>query len=89
MHTSASAVARIIATITPYNAKASPKININNTLINKLCCWPIALHPASPHIPNDKPAARHDNPHDNPLPKCAYASYDEYWLPSGVGFLTI
>lgn len=47
---------RISDTMSPYRAKASPKIRINIIPTNILSCCALALTPASPTIPIAKPA---------------------------------
>lgn len=48
---------RIKDTISPYNAKASPKMRIRIIPTKILSCWAFARTPASPTIPIDNPAA--------------------------------
>ena len=57
---------KINATISPYNPKASAKININIIPTNIFSYYALALTPASPTIPIAKPAANDDNPQHSP-----------------------
>lgn len=65
---------RIRDTISPYKAKASPKIRIRIIPTKILSCWALALTPASPTIPMANPAAKELNPQLRPEAKCAYPS---------------
>jgi hypothetical protein len=60
---------RIRDTISPYRAKASPKINIKIMPTNILSCCALALTPASPTIPMASPAAKELKPQHNPEAK--------------------
>jgi hypothetical protein len=53
-------------TIKPYNARASPKINIKIIPTKILSCCAFARTPASPTIPIARPAARELKPQHNP-----------------------
>lgn len=57
---------KIRDTISPYKAKASPKIKIKIIPTNILSCWAFARTPASPTIPIAKPAANELNPQLSP-----------------------
>jgi len=48
---------RMSETMSPYKAKASPKIKIRIIPTKIFSCWAFALTPASPTIPIDSPAA--------------------------------
>ncbi len=48
---------RMSETMSPYKAKASPKIRMRIMPTNILSCWALALTPASPTIPMASPAA--------------------------------
>jgi hypothetical protein len=58
-------------TIKPYNARASPKINIKIIPTKILSCCAFARTPASPTIPIARPAARELKPQHNPDAKWA------------------
>ena len=53
-------------TIKPYNARASPKINIKIIPTKILSCCAFARTPASPTIPIANPAAKELKPQHNP-----------------------
>jgi hypothetical protein len=57
---------KISDTMSPYNAKASPKIKIKIIPTKILSCCAFALTPASPTIPIANPAANELNPQLNP-----------------------
>ena len=60
-------------TISPYNAKASPKMRIKIIPTKILSCCALALTPASPTIPIARPAARELKPQQSPDARWAYA----------------
>ncbi len=62
---------KISDTIKPYNARASPKINIKIIPTKILSCCAFARTPASPTIPIARPAARELKPQHNPEAKWA------------------
>lgn len=65
---------RINETISPYSARASPKIRIRIIPTKILSCWAFARTPASPTIPIASPAAKELNPQLKPEARWAYPS---------------
>jgi len=59
--------------MSPYKARASPKIRIKIIPTKILSCCALALTPASPTIPIARPAARELNPQQSPDARWAYA----------------
>ena len=53
-------------TMSPYKAKASPKIKIKIMPTKILSCWALARTPASPTMPMASPAARELKPQQSP-----------------------
>ena len=68
---------KISETISPYKAKASPKINIRIIPTKILSCCALARTPASPTIPIANPSASELKPQHNPDARCAYAAFAE------------